>query len=259
MDCGYGHGECKTPETQCPHWHGTFLNQNKNWLCATVISVFMKLAVMKVHLVVKNINVMHLMEGIMDNVELLKAKDAIFRLIGQYCGCFLGTDDNYYMFDYFESALERSFDALGFDRDKVPLMEFCQAWEDNNRKLWAINFSDIEYRGSTAQEYYDIFVEDYKRWVNDNSEDAEFINREVLKNDIAKSTEPFNTGSVFRAINRQIAADVAPVRHGQWEPGNPICPVCGGDKFKDLDADIWCDWQPDFCPNCGAKMDEGKV
>lgn len=50
-------------------------------------------------------------------------------------------------------------------------------------------------------------------------------------------------------------ADVAPVRHGRWEPGNPICPVCGGDKFKDLDADIWCDWQPDFCPNCGAKMD----
>ena len=51
------------------------------------------------------------------------------------------------------------------------------------------------------------------------------------------------------------AADVAPVRHGRWEPGNPICPVCGGDKFKDLDADIWCDWMPDFCPNCGAKMD----
>ena len=54
------------------------------------------------------------------------------------------------------------------------------------------------------------------------------------------------------------AADVAPITHGQWEPGNPICPVCGEDKFKDLDADIWCDWLPDFCPNCGAKMDEGK-
>ena len=54
------------------------------------------------------------------------------------------------------------------------------------------------------------------------------------------------------------AADVAPVQHGKWEPGNPICPVCGGNKFKDLDADIWCDWQPDFCPNCGAKMDRGK-
>ena len=53
------------------------------------------------------------------------------------------------------------------------------------------------------------------------------------------------------------AADVAPVVHGWWENGNPICPVCGGDKFKDLDADIWCDWKPDYCPNCGAKMDGG--
>ena len=101
------------------------------------------------------------MEGIMDNVELLKAKDAIFRLIGQYCRCFSGADDDYYMSDCFESALERSFDVLGFDRDEVPLMEFCQAWEDNNRKLWAINLPDIEYRGATAQEYYDIFVESY--------------------------------------------------------------------------------------------------
>ncbi len=50
------------------------------------------------------------------------------------------------------------------------------------------------------------------------------------------------------------AADVAPVRHGRWEPGNPICPVCGENKFKDLDADVWADWQPKFCPNCGARM-----
>lgn len=50
------------------------------------------------------------------------------------------------------------------------------------------------------------------------------------------------------------AADVALVRHGRWEPGNPICPVCGENKFKDLDADVWADWQPKFCPNCGARM-----
>ena len=60
---------------------------------------------------------------------------------------------------------------------------------------------------------------------------------------------------VRNIVLRTPAADVAPVRHGRWENGNPICPVCGGDKFKDLDADIWCDWQPAFCPNCGAKMD----
>ena len=55
-------------------------------------------------------------------------------------------------------------------------------------------------------------------------------------------------------INSIPAADVAEVRHGRWEPGNPICPVCGENKFKDLDADVWADWQPKFCPNCGARM-----
>lgn len=50
------------------------------------------------------------------------------------------------------------------------------------------------------------------------------------------------------------AADVAPVRHGRWECGKP-CPVCGGDRFEGLDADIWADWEPPYCPNCGAKMD----
>ena len=66
-----------------------------------------------------------------------------------------------------------------------------------------------------------------------------------------------STGDAIDIIEDAPAADVAPVVHGQWENGNPICPVCGGDKFKDLDADIWCDWKPDYCPNCGAKMDGG--
>lgn len=84
---------------------------------------------------------------------------------------------------------------------------------------------------------------------------AEYIEREALKNDIATSTEPFNTGSVFRAINRQPAADVVPVVHAYWGSngipgsilrgfsacGNPT----GADSFR-------------FCPNCGAKMDGGE-
>ena len=45
-----------------------------------------------------------------------------------------------------------------------------------------------------------------------------------------------------------------PVRHGRWECNKP-CPVCGGDRFEGLDADIWADWEPPYCPNCGAKMD----
>ena len=51
--------------------------------------------------------------------------------------------------------------------------------------------------------------------------------------------------------------DAALVRHGRWECGKP-CPVCGEDRFKGLDADIWADWEPPYCPNCGAKMNGGQ-
>ena len=53
------------------------------------------------------------------------------------------------------------------------------------------------------------------------------------------------------------AADVAPVVHGRWTDGDPYCPICRKNKFVGLDADIWADWKPDYCPNCGAKMDGG--
>jgi hypothetical protein len=52
-------------------------------------------------------------------------------------------------------------------------------------------------------------------------------------------------------------ADVAPVVHGEWKPngmhpngvvGNWKCNVCGKRSLEDSN----------FCPNCGAKMDEGE-
>lgn len=51
------------------------------------------------------------------------------------------------------------------------------------------------------------------------------------------------------------AADVTEVRHGNWDK-NRNCFVCGVYKFKGLDADVWADWDINYCPNCGAKMDE---
>ena len=91
----------------------------------------------------------------------------------------------------------------------------------------------------------------------------EYIKREaalaLVKPDAPEDEKAAVTIATAKKLVRNIvlrtpAADVAPVRHGRWENGNPICPVCGGDKFKDLDADIWCDWKPAFCPNCGADM-----
>ena len=92
---------------------------------------------------------------------------------------------------------------------------------------------------------------------------AEYIEREALLREIERrerlmvGDKTISVDALKRFILNRPAADAAPVVHGRWEPGNPICPVCGGDKFKNLDADIWCDWLPDFCPNCGAKMDGG--
>ena len=83
---------------------------------------------------------------------------------------------------------------------------------------------------------------------------VEYIEREALKNDIANSIEPFNTGSVFRAINRQPAADVAPMVHGHQEtnsdrPDSLICSVCK------CGFDMWKHDPHNFCSNCSAKMD----
>lgn len=55
-------------------------------------------------------------------------------------------------------------------------------------------------------------------------------------------------------INSLPFVDAVEIKHGKWEPGVPECPVCHKNKFDGLDADIWADWQPAFCPNCGAKM-----
>lgn len=87
---------------------------------------------------------------------------------------------------------------------------------------------------------------------------AEYIEREALKNEIATSTEPFNTGSVFRAINRQAAADVATVVNGRWMKhikGGTLCSRCG--SYTQHNGDVLDMSKAIACPWCGAKMDGG--
>ena len=62
--------------------------------------------------------------------------------------------------------------------------------------------------------------------------------------------------SALRPVSRE---RVDKAWRGGWEPGNPICPICGKDKFDGLDADIWADWMPNFCPHCGAPMTDKAV
>lgn len=62
--------------------------------------------------------------------------------------------------------------------------------------------------------------------------------------------------AIIRPVSRE---QVDKVWRGEWEPGNPICPICGKNKFDGLDADIWADWMPNFCPHCGAPMTDEAV
>ena len=83
---------------------------------------------------------------------------------------------------------------------------------------------------------------------------AEYINRDKAK----RLLHIEGAYAAEQLLDEIPIADVVPVVHGKWECNKP-CPVCGGDRFEGLDADIWADWEPPYCPNCGAKMDGGEV
>ena len=85
---------------------------------------------------------------------------------------------------------------------------------------------------------------------------AEYIEREKVLSKAAPVEGCFSDMISAYDVVMLPAADVVLVRHGRWKCNKP-CPVCGGDRFKGLDADIWADWEPPYCPNCGAKMDGG--
>ena len=92
---------------------------------------------------------------------------------------------------------------------------------------------------------------------------AEYIEREDLL-ELYRMDDPVlnENGHVpIQVIRQNImdipAADVSPVRHGQWEtnsdrPDSLICSVCK------CGFDMWKHDHHNYCPNCGSKMDGGK-
>lgn len=90
----------------------------------------------------------------------------------------------------------------------------------------------------------------------------EYIEREALLHKIrwASSAE-----EAVMSVRRIPAADVAPVRHGRWicinkRYGEYECSVCHGMDSNCSDYyGIHAVTEQEFCPSCGAKMDEEKV
>lgn len=91
---------------------------------------------------------------------------------------------------------------------------------------------------------------------------ADFIDREAVLTEIYQYTRHYwpTVSYVESIIQKQPAADVEPVRHGRWEmrptgmatDAEPeykaYCTVCNEPNKQ---------YQPPYCPHCGAKMDGG--
>lgn len=96
---------------------------------------------------------------------------------------------------------------------------------------------------------------------------AEYIEREaalaLVRPDAPEDEKAAVTIATAKKLVRSIvrrtpAADVAPVVHGRWDGDN--CTVCKLPWNYNMtqNADDWgyFDPMPDYCPNCGAKMDK---
>ena len=87
---------------------------------------------------------------------------------------------------------------------------------------------------------------------------AEYIEREnaiAWFMPYAHVGESIGADVVISDIKGMKAADVAKVRHGRWvthsdRPDSLICSVCS------YGFDMWKHDPHNYCPNCGARMDE---
>ena len=90
---------------------------------------------------------------------------------------------------------------------------------------------------------------------------AEYIEREALLKKMKNWHEKI---SLIECVNSMPAADVAPVRHGQWVewlPGDCALIMTGEEmlyRCSSCDAKYSDAEGYKYCTNCGAKMDERK-
>ena len=93
----------------------------------------------------------------------------------------------------------------------------------------------------------DIKIEDYL-----DEQEIKEICKDALYQKIREDMRKLNANDIIANIP---STDVAPVVHGRWEsnsdrPDTLICSVCK------CGFDMWKHDPHNYCPNCGAKMDE---
>ena len=91
----------------------------------------------------------------------MRAKEAIFKLIAQFCRADKFDDGELYIYNYCESALESAFATLGIEENYIKVEDFCQMWEDNDRAIWAITLPNEPFGGITADIHCVVFIEAY--------------------------------------------------------------------------------------------------
>ena len=78
---------------------------------------------------------------------------------------------------------------------------------------------------------------------------AEYIDREAA---LMKLMQDGCSAKNLQSISDMPTADVAPVIHAHWIR----YPDCGVTKCSNCGWSIEECWDSDYCPHCGAKMDE---
>lgn len=80
--------------------------------------------------------------------------------------------------------------------------------------------------------------------------DLDEVNKRIIAETI--ENDPTNTRFIWAVLDVP-AADVAPVRRGEWKrdrEGRPVCSECAEEPYRNGDYNL-----PNYCPNCGAKME----
>lgn len=123
-----------------------------------------------------------------------------------------------------------------------------------SRKDFKAWLERIKWHIRKAEELYEKYENKQEPCDDAVSRQAAIDAFERFIHELGIEDEPYNYGEM--ALSAKNVPPVTPQQKtGHWIDGDCICPCCGEDKFKDLDADIWSDWQPKYCPNCGAKME----